>query len=47
MLALVGRPSLHGYYACKVYWTERARHTGEIAGKSVVRPLFFLLGFSV
>ena len=22
MLALVGRPSLHGYDACIVYWTE-------------------------
>ena len=24
MLALVGRPSLHGYYACMVYWTHGA-----------------------
>ena len=24
MLALVGRPSLHGNYACMVYWTKGA-----------------------
>ena len=22
MLALAGQPSLHGYYACMVYWTK-------------------------
>ena len=22
MLALVGQPSLHGYYACMVYWNK-------------------------
>ena len=24
MLALVGQPSLHGYYACMVYWNKGA-----------------------
>ena len=37
-------PSLHGYDACMVYWTG---HFGEIAGKSMVRPLFLFVGFSV
>ena len=40
MLALVGRPSLHGYDACVVSWTEG--DFGEIAGKNNVRPLFLL-----
>ena len=43
MLALVGRPSLHGNYACMVYWTKG--HYGENAGKYMVRPLFLLLEF--
>ena len=37
---LSGQPSLHGYYACMVYW-----HLGEIAGGNSIRPLFLLLGF--
>ena len=44
MPALAGQPSLHGNDACMVYWAE---HYGETAGKSVVRPLFLLFGFSV
>ena len=43
MLALVGQPSLHGYYACMVCC--KMGHFGEIAGKSMVRPLFSLPGF--
>ena len=43
MLALVGQPSLHGYYACMVYWNKG--HSGEIAGKNNIRPLFLLSGF--
>ena len=30
MLALPGQPSLHGYYACMVYWNRG--HFGELAG---------------
>ena len=41
MLASVGRPSLHGYYAC-VFFGLRV-HFGEIAGKSLVIPLFLLI----
>ena len=44
MLALVGQPSLHGYYACMVYWNQGG-HSGEIAGKNNIRPLFLFLGF--
>ena len=43
MLALVGQPSLHGYYACMVYWNQG--HLGEIAGKNKIRPLFLLFWF--
>ena len=43
MLASAGQPSLHGYYACMVYWTKG--HIRELAGKSMVRPLFLLPGF--
>ena len=31
MLASVGQSSLHGYYACMVFWTKGG-HSGEIAG---------------
>ena len=31
MLALVGQPSLHGYYACMVFFGIKG-HSGEIAG---------------
>ena len=44
MLALVGRPSLRGNFACMVYWTG-GRHFGEFAGKNLVRPVFLLLEF--
>ena len=43
MLALAGQPSLHGYYACMVYWNKG--HSGEIAGINNMRPLFLLNGF--
>ena len=43
MLALVGQPSLHGYDACMVYSVKG--HSGEIAGKQNIRPLFLLPGF--
>ena len=43
MLAFAGQPSLHGYNACMVYWTQG--HFGEIAGKNKVRPVFLLFGF--
>ena len=43
MLALAGQPSLHGYYACMVYWNKG--HLGELAGKNKIRPLFLLFGF--
>ena len=43
MLAIVGQPSLHGNYACMVYWLKV--HSGEIAGINNVRPLFLLIGF--
>ena len=44
MLALVGRPSLHGNYACMVYWTQGALPE-NFAGKNMVRPLFLLKSF--
>ena len=44
MLALVERPRLHSYCACMFFWVRR--HAGEIAGKSMVRPLFLLIRFS-
>ena len=40
MLALVERPSLHSYDACMVFGLKG--HSGEIAGKHKVRPLFLL-----
>ena len=43
MLAMVGRPSLYGYDACMVSWVSG--HPGEIAGKTMVRPLFLLKRF--
>ena len=43
MLALVGRPSLHGNYACMVYWTKGALR--RICRQKMVRPLFLLLEF--
>ena len=43
MLALVGRPSLHGNDACMFFWL--LGHFGEIAGKKSVRPLFLLHEF--
>ena len=43
MLALVGQPSLHGYDACMVYSVKG--HSGEIAGKQNIKPLFLLPGF--
>ena len=43
MLAFVGRPSLHGDYACTVYWDKGALR--RIAGKNNIRPLFLLIGF--
>ena len=43
MLALVRQPSLRGRDACMVF---RARgHSGEIAGKIYIRPLFLLFLF--
>ena len=44
MLALVGQPSLHGYYACMVFFGIKG-HSGEIAGRKNVRPLFLLFLF--
>ena len=41
MVALAGRPSLHSCDACIGF----KRHPGEIAGKNMVRPLFFLERF--
>ena len=40
MLALVGRPSLHGNYACMVYWTKGAlrRTCRQIHGKTSFSP---------
>ena len=40
MLALVGRPSLHGSYACMVYWTKGAlrRKCRQIYGKTSFSP---------
>ena len=43
MLAFVRLPSLHGYCACMVFWLRE--HSGEIAGKNCVRPLFLVLEF--
>ena len=39
MLAIVGQPSLHGSYACMVYWAQGGT-LGEFAGINNVRPLF-------
>ena len=44
VLALVGRPSLHGYYACMVFLGLRGT-PGEIADIKNVRPLFLLFVF--
>ena len=43
MLALVRQPSLRGYDACMVYVVMG--HSGGIAGKQNMRPLFLLSGF--
>ena len=43
MLASAGQPSLHSYYACMFFWLKG--HPREIAGKSMVRPLFLLTRF--
>ena len=41
MLAFVGRPSLHGYYACMACWTEGAlwRNCGQKQRKTSFSPL--------
>ena len=40
LLALVGRPSLHGDYACMVYWTQGAprRNCRQIYGETSFSP---------
>ena len=45
MLALVGRPSLHGYYACMVYWTNGAhrRNCGQKQRVTSFSPLWVFL----
>ena len=50
MLALAGRPSLHGDYACMVYWTKGAprRNCRQTHGKTSFSPFrvpFLLLEF--
>ena len=45
MLAFVGQPSLHDYYACTVFWDKGARTPEKLQAKKNVRPLFLLLGF--
>ena len=44
MLALVGRPSLHGYYACMVYWTTGAfrRNCRQKQRETSFSPFWFL-----
>ena len=43
MLVLVGQPSLHGYYACMVYWKKEALRRN--CRQKQKRSLFLLLGF--
>ena len=43
MLALVGQPSLHGYYACMVFWDKGALWRN--CRQKNVRPLFLLFLF--
>ena len=43
MLALVGQPSLHGNYACMVYWTKGALR--RICRQKYSKTTFFLLEF--
>ena len=47
MLASAGRPSLHGYYACTVYWTKGAlrRNRRHKYGKTSFSP-FWVFPFS-
>ena len=56
MLALAGQPSLHGYYACMVFWAKgcileklQAKYTQDLffsfLGFSVWSKLFFLVGW--
>ena len=42
MLALVGQPSLHGYYACMVYWNKAAlwRNCRLKESKTSFSPVF-------
>ena len=42
MLALVGQPSLHGYYACMVYWNKGAlrRNCRQKQYKTFFSPFF-------
>ena len=59
MLALAGRPSLHGNYACVVYWTKEAprgkcRQTNGKTSFSPFRVILFsrnsrerVLGFGI
>ena len=39
MLALVGQPSLHGYYACMVFWNKEST-LEKLQAKKIIRPLF-------
>ena len=45
MLALVGRPSLHGDYACKVYWNQGAlrRNCRQKQNKTSFSPFWVFL----
>ena len=45
MLALVGQPSLHGYYACMVYWNKGAlwRNCRLKESKTSFSPVFVFL----
>ena len=43
MPALVGQPSLHGYYACMVYWNKEALRRN--CRQKKIKPLFLLFGF--
>ena len=43
MLALAGRPSLHGNYACMVYWTKGALRRNCRLKQSSVSPYWFFL----
>ena len=45
MLALVGQPSLHGYYACMAYWNQRAprRNCRQKQNKTSFSPFVVFL----